>query len=41
MITDKVISSAAADGVHWEDAVIELDWLEISDAILNKKNLDF
>jgi hypothetical protein len=38
LITDKVVARAAADGVHWDDAVIEMEWLDISDAILNKKS---
>ena len=36
LITDKVVKRAAADGVHWDDAVIELEWLDISDAILRQ-----
>lgn len=29
-ITDYVVSSAAAHNIHWDDAVVELDWLDIN-----------
>lgn len=37
LITDKVVERAAVDGIHWDDAVIEMEWLNISDAIFNNK----
>ena len=32
-IADHIVSSAAAHKVHWDDAVVELAWLDISEAI--------
>jgi hypothetical protein len=32
-ITDWVIANAINHGLHWDDAVIELDWLDINYAI--------
>ena len=32
-ITDYVVSNAAAHNIHWDDAVVELDWIDISKAI--------
>ena len=37
LITDKVVKKAVADGIHWDDAVVEMEWLDISDAIFNNK----
>jgi hypothetical protein len=35
-IIDYVVFSAAAYNVHWDDAVVELEWLDISPSILNQ-----
>lgn len=32
-ITDYVVSSAAAHGIHWDDAVVELNWIDINKVI--------
>ncbi len=32
-ITDYVVANATRHGVHWDDAVIELEWLDIDYAI--------
>jgi hypothetical protein len=32
-ITDYVVSNAAAHNIHWDDAVVELDWIDINKAI--------
>ena len=29
----EVIDDAEKDGVHWDDAVVELEWFDIEDAI--------
>ena len=31
-----VIEAAAADGIHWDNAIIELAWQDVSNAILDK-----
>ena len=33
MLIDDVVNDAVALGVHWDDAVIELEWLDIEEAI--------
>ena len=30
----EIIDDAVANGYHWDDAIIELEWLDISDEIL-------
>lgn len=30
----RIIEAAAADGIHWDDAIVELAWQDISDNIL-------
>ena len=32
----RIVKLAADDGIHWDNAVIELEWLDIGDTILNK-----
>jgi hypothetical protein len=32
-ITDYIVSNAAAHNIHWDDAVVELEWLDINYAI--------
>jgi hypothetical protein len=32
-ITDWVVANAINHGLHWDDAVIELEWLDINYAI--------
>ena len=33
MKLDDVVAKAVRAGVHWDDAVVELDWVDISGAI--------
>ena len=35
-ITDWVVTNAGDHGIHWDDAVIELDWLDINKTILGE-----
>ena len=35
-ITDWIVTNAAGHGVHWDDAVVELDWLDINKTILGE-----
>ena len=32
----EIIDDAVANGYHWDDAIIELEWLDISDEILGQ-----
>ena len=31
---DEVVAAGVADGKHWDDVIIELDWVNISDYII-------
>lgn len=31
--TDEIVADAVRAGVHWDDAVIELEWVNLSDII--------
>lgn len=33
LLTEDIIKDAAKAGIHWDDAVVELDWADISDII--------
>ena len=33
---DHIIKIAEDNGIHWDDAVVELEWLDISENILNQ-----
>lgn len=30
---DKVVKEASKEGIHWDQAIIELEWIDISDTI--------
>lgn len=33
LLIEDIIKDAAKAGIHWDDAVVELDWADISDII--------
>ncbi len=35
---EKIIRLAEEDGIHWDDAVVELEWVDIEELILSGKS---
>jgi hypothetical protein len=33
LLTDEVVKNAEMADIHWDDAVIELEWIDLSDII--------